>query len=744
MKQLLMNSSGVVVARMPRPKVQPGQVLVRTEFSLVSTGTELAGMQPNTPEIQTPLGKVRKYSALGAMYLGKAIRHPDKAVRRLQRIASTQKYKFLSRFNTESSEESESVTEKISDLEDQGWNIGYSCSGRVIATGENVSGFAKGDLVACCGAGLANHAEYVCVPQNMVCKVPSGCSSQIAAMTTVGSIALQGIRRTAPALGERVAVIGLGLIGQMTVQLLKASGCLVVGMDLSRKRIERAFELGMQYGASENEEFQRIIEEVTDGVGVDKVVMTAATRSNVVINTAMEIVREKGTVVIVGDVGLDVTRQNFYRKEINLLMSTSYGAGRYDRSYEQLGNDYPIGHVRWTIKRNMQAFMEQVAAGAIDMMALVDRETVVDNAPEAYADCVNTEGEPPLGILIQYDAEGEDSSEMLFLGPTLKAQSPVKYALVGVGAFGTCMLVPKLAERSDCFALAGVVSSDTTRGGNYARQQRVEYFTTSVDAASSNPKIDMLVVATKHNQHAKAVLSALEHGKHIFVEKPLVTTWEDLDKVVGAYNQLNEKPHVMVGFNRRFSPALQKLKQVLGDRTTPLMINYRLNGGFIPSSHWIQTEEGAGRNVGEACHMYDVFRFLAGAPVNSVQAIAANMVEPKLKNDNFSAILGYEDGSQASLMYTSSGPKQGLAKERIEVFHDGEAWIVDDFKKLVRASTGEILWESSEPDKGHGIQLSQFAAAILGGTEDPVPFKEIVETTAVSLYIEDLIHGRDV
>ena len=742
MKQLLMNSGGVVVARMPRPEAGPGCVLVRTEYSLVSAGTELAGMQPAPTEDQTALSRAKHYSALGVTYLGKAIRHPDKAVRRLQRIASTQKHKLLSRIRPQEEGDAAPVPEKINDLEDQGWNIGYSCAGRVVAVGEGVTGFAKGELVACCGAGLANHAEFVSVPRNMVCKAPEGCSARDAAMTTVGAIALQGVRRTAPALGERVAVIGLGLIGQMTVQLLKASGCTVIGLDLSPERVERAMRLGMRHGTSDAGAFAKLVRDASGGIGADKVVMTAATKSNAVINTAMDVVREKGTVIIVGDVGLAPDRANFYRKEVNLLMSTSYGAGRYDRSYEQLGRDYPVAHARWTIKRNMQAFMEQAAEGGLDLQALVDREVPVDKAPGVYAECASAAGEPPMGILISYDAEGDDSVETSLRGPVLAPGGPVRYALVGVGAFGTSMLVPKLAERSDCFGLAGVVSADTTRGGNYARQQRIEYFTTSVDAASRNPDIDMLVIATRHDHHAGAVISALANNKHVFVEKPLVTTWEDLDRVAEAYVRLEAKPHLMVGFNRRFSPALQRLKEALAGRTAPLMINYRLNGGFIPATHWIQTEEGGGRNIGEACHMYDVFRFLAGAPVTSVAATSAAMDSPGLRNDNFSAILGYGDGSQATLMYTACGPKQGLPKERIEVFCGGEAWIVDDFKKLVRASTGEVLWESAEPDKGHSVLLSRLADAILAGGEDPVPFDEIVETSAVSLHVEDLIHGR--
>jgi predicted dehydrogenase/threonine dehydrogenase-like Zn-dependent dehydrogenase len=628
---------------------------------------------------------------------------------------------------------------------DTGWNVGYSAAGEVLACGAGVTGFAVGELVACCGAGLANHAEYVSVPQNLVCPAPKECSALIAATATVGSIALQGVRRAAPALGERVAVLGLGLIGQMTAQLLRASGCVVLGMDLDAGRVERAKQLGLTAGACTPGEFQNLVLQATSGAGADKVIITAATKSNEPLNQAMKLVREKGTVVIVGDVGLCPERAQFYRKEVNLLMSTSYGAGRYDRSYEVEGRDYPLPFARWTIKRNMQAYMEQAAAGNIDIAALVDREVDVEHAPEVYRELAFAKGPLPLGVVLRYPGPAAESEPVITLrGHRAVTKAPLRYALVGAGAFGISTLVPKMEKMPQLFQQLGVVSSDAVRGGNYARSQGVALLGSDVSAMAGRKDIDLLVVATRHDQHARAIVAALGAGKHVFVEKPMVTTWEDLAKVDEAWRNsrgMAAAPQVMVGFNRRFSPAVQTLVKVLGQRSGPMQILYRINGGFIPPSHWVQTAEGAGRNIGEACHMYDVFRALAGSPVRSINAVSAEPGGQRLRNDNFSACLSYADGTQATLAYTALGPKTGLPKERIEVFCDGEAYIVDDYRKLTRASDAVVLWEG-EVDKGHSMEFELLGQSLSTGAEPPIPFAEILETTAVSLYVEDLLFGR--
>jgi predicted dehydrogenase/threonine dehydrogenase-like Zn-dependent dehydrogenase len=636
-----------------------------------------------------------------------------------------------------------------SELDDQGWNVGYSAAGEVLAVGEGVEDLAVGDLVACAGAGYANHADYVCVPRNLVARVPEGCDLQVAASTTVGTIALQGVRRAQPQLGETVAVLGLGLIGQITAQLLTANGCRVVGFDLQAGRVARAKKLGMACGTSDREEFTKLIRDLTGGRGVDRTLITAATKSDAVINQAMEITRAKGTVVIVGDVGLKVERASFYRKEIDLLMSTSYGPGRYDSGYEEEGQDYPYAYVRWSLNRNMQAYLDLCATGKLQVGALVDRVVSVDEAPSAYRALADAQEDAPLGVLLRYPEEPGRGAE-LPSAPAIHVRGhrpapsgPLKYALVGMGGFGVGMLVPQMQKRPERFFLRAVVSRNASTAGNFARTNRVEILATELNTVLDDPQIDLVVLATRHHEHAEQVAACLKAGKHVFVEKPLAITWEQLDEVTKTYDRMGEKPAVMVGFNRRFSPALELLREQLAERRSPVMVNYRLHGGYIALDHWVQGAQGGGRNLGEACHMYDVFRSLAGAPVKS---IAATAIDPRhsthARNDNFAATISYADGSVGNLFYTALGPKQGLPKERIEVFCDGESYLVDDFKRLVRASDQAVLWQSSEADKGHFTELSRLGDALARGEDAPLAWEEIVETTAVALHVEDLLKER--
>ena len=461
----------------------------------------------------------------------------------------------------------------------------------------------------------------------------------------------------------------------------------------------------------------------------------------------MEVTRAKGTVVIVGDIGMKVERPAFYRKEIDLLMSTSYGPGRYDRSYEEDGRDYPYGYVRWTLNRNMQAYLALIGEGRIDMDALTDLVVPIDQAPEAYRLLAEPGAQKPIGVLLHYPqpqagpAVEFDRTAVTIRGHARVPAGGARYALVGAGGFGTAMLVPMMARQKGLFHLRGVVSRDAVRGGNFARTQRVETLASDLGALVTDPGFDLFVIATRHHEHADQVARCLAAGKHVFVEKPLAITWDQLDRVATLYEGLGEKPLVMVGFNRRFAPAIEKLSEIVADRRAPLTVAYRLNGGYVAPDHWVQGPEGGGRNIGEACHMYDLFRRLAGAPVASITARAIDPGDrPYLATDNFAASLTYQDGSLANLVYTALGPKAGLAKERIEVFCDGEAYIVDDFRRLIRASDNAVLWQSDEADKGHAAELAAFGRALAAGGPAPIAFGEIVETTAVALHIEDLLH----
>ena len=866
MKQVLLNSAGALVARVPMPQVEIGGVLVRARYSLISVGTEIATLLPQPVQPQSAAARVQEAGMLARSYLGMAIREPRRAARRAAQIVAGRVRRYLPereasaavavgelrwnkahatslqaegnrmRLVTDESEflyqaltqafdipeqfgvavelagalrggpicvgllsgpngawignwilEPGRIDEKLvfdargsrsavlvvanagarkpveldlsavrvqtcpaeaglphSEMDQQGWGVGYSAVGEVVAVGEGVTDIAAGQWVACCGAGKANHAEYISVKRNMVCPVPRGCDPRWAATTTVGTIALQGVRRAQCQLGERVAVIGLGLIGQMTAQMLRAAGCLVIGLDLDTQRVERAKSLGMDHGAADADAFRQMVRDMTGGRGVDRTLITAATKSNALINLSMEVTRAKGTVVIVGDIGLAVERAQFYRKEIDLLMSTSYGAGRYDRRYEDDGIDYPFPYVRWTINRNMASYMELIATGRLNVEKLIDRIVPVGDAPLVYRELVDAPVKP-LGVLFEYPEAAEEArpGSIALRGHRKAQQDVANYVLVGAGAFGISMLVPQMNRRRDRFFLRGVVSQDPVRGGNFARANNLEILATDLSAVLDDPSIQLVVIATRHDRHASQAIAALRAGKHVFVEKPLALTWAQLDEVVQTYSALPDKPLLMVGFNRRFSPAVQRLKKELEGRRSPLIINYRINGGYIPLDHWVQGREGGGRNLGEACHMYDVFRSLAGAPVASIQAAP---IDPQgtayLRSDNFCATLTYEDGSVGNLVYAALGPKTGLPKERIEVFCDGKAYIVDDFKALLQAGVEQPLWDSKEADKGHFEQLSRFGDALAGKAGVPIPFDEIIETSAVALHIEDLLFGR--
>ena len=768
MRQIICNSEGALVVRVPRPVAAAGTVLVRVHHSWISVGTEVAPLRGGqaaggSEPPETLPARLRRYVAY-------SIADPRAASRRALAMARSRAATYQARRGAaggrgatganaatgeaavrESAGDSPASALSPLDRVAQGWNVGYSVAGRIVAVGREVAGFAVGDRVACVGAGEANHADYVSVRQRMVCKVPAGCSLELAGSAAIGGIALQGVRRAAPQLGETVCVIGLGLIGQLTAQLLRAAGCKVIGMDLSAERVQRAIDLGLDSGASSDSEMLDAVRNASSSHGADLTLITAATKSDTVINLAMDATRRKGRVVIVGDVGMNVQRPAFYRKELDLLMSTSYGPGRYDSGFEDEGNDYPYAYVRWTLTRNVRAYLELIASQHLDVAALIDRRIDVDNAHDAYAELAAADDDVPIGVVLSFtddaDATARDISASLTsleLRPGAKVRGGVlRFALVGAGAFGTSMLVPQMQRRKDRFHLRSVVSRDTTRGGNYARANGVEVFTTDLAEVLADPDVELVVIATRHHEHAAQACEALEAGKHVFVEKPLALSWEELERTVATYEGLAERPLLMVGFNRRFAPAMLKLAECLEGRTGPLVMSYRVNAGYIPPEHWIQGAHGGGRNLGEACHFYDCFRALAGAPIRSVVATPINPdALPFKRNDNFQATLSYEDGSIGTLTYTAMGPKSGLGKEYLEVFCDGEAYVLDDYVSLRRCSDGAILWQQDVADKGHFEELSRFGDAIAAGAESPIPFGQLIETSAAALDIEDLLLGR--
>lgn len=627
----------------------------------------------------------------------------------------------------------------IDETQQQGWSLGYSAAGEVVAIGSAVREVGVGDLVACGGAGRANHAQYLSVPVLLTARVPAGVDARAACAATIGAIALQGLRRCKPELGQRVLIVGLGLLGQLTVQLAKAAGARVFGFDLDQARVALAKQRGLHDGASNESELARLVAHATAEQGVDAVIIAAAAKSDGPINLAMKLCRRRGRIVISGDVDIHPQRGDFYKKEIELAMATSYGPGRYDSAYEDEGRDYPYADVRWTANRNMQSFLEQLLNGSVTIEDLIGAEYPLDQAPAAYKHLIDSEPRP-LTVRLAYPADNQPApvpAAMCLSGGAKIRPGALKVVMVGAGGFAQSMLAPKLMAYPDLFQLHGIVSRDAIRGGMFARSIGIPTHGSELAPFLDNPDVDIVLIANRHREHAQYVCRALRAGKHVFVEKPLATTRDDLAAVAGAYEKLARPPHLAVGFNRRFSPSIIRLCDALADRKAPLVISYRVNAGKIPLDHWIQGQDGGGRNIGEACHMYDVFRRLAKSPVVSATASALGQrPSDMLANDHFSATMRYQDGSLATLLYTANGPKQGMPKERIEVFCDGECWVIDDFTHLARCSDGKVLWEGAT-DKGHAEELRLFGRAIQDGLPPTIPFGELMETSALALTIED-------
>ena len=588
MKQVLVRRGSVVVDSVPSPMVEPGTVVVRVEHSCISVGTELSGLR-----------------ASGEPLWQKAIRQPDK-VRKVAQVAATQGVGTAR----------DLVNGKLA----AGEPTGYSAAGTVVAVGEGIDDLVVGDLVACAGAQAAHHAEVIRVPRNLTVRVPPGLDSARASTVTLGAIAMQGVRRAGPTLGETFVVMGLGVLGQLTAQLLRAHGCHVIGTDLDPARTALARDLGMELaidGTVDAPDTQ--VQRLTDGIGADGVIITAATPDSSLISTAFRMCRRKGRVVVVGDVGLDLQRSDLYRKELDLFISTSYGPGRYDPAYEEQGQDYPIGYVRWTENRNMAEYLRLVADGRVRLEPLIGATYELEDAPAAYAALDPAQGAGrPLCVLLSYP-RGESRVDEQRTVPNPRARparaGTIGVAIVGAGGFAKGVHLPNLRAMPRELSLRAVVS----RSGPNARQRRPSSARPTprrtCDEALDDAEVSLVIIATRHDLHARLVLEALRRGKHVLVEKPLALTAEELAEIEGFYRDAPDGPILLTGFNRRFSPIGTRLAELVRDRTNPMILDYRMNAGYIALDDWVHGPEGGGRNLGEACHIYDLFTFLTDSRV---------------------------------------------------------------------------------------------------------------------------------
>ncbi len=692
MKQVFVQRGQVAVEEAPVPLCRPGGVLVRTAWSVLSAGTERTDVSS-----QRVLERLRRQpEAIGKVW------------QQLKRAGLQETARL--------------VREKL----ERPIALGNSLSGLVVEVGGGVHDFAVGDHVACGGTGHAHHAEYVWAPRNLTSRVPDGLPLRDAAFVTLGAIALQGVRRAQVQIGETVVVIGLGLIGLLTVQILRAAGARVIGVDPRADRLSLAERLGVERGlvAGEGGNIAAVLAS-TRGHGADAVLLTAATASSDPVNQAFELAREKARIVIVGDVGLHLSRPTFYRKELDLVISRSTGPGRYDPVYEERGVDYPLGHVRWTEQRNMEAFLRLLDAGAVRVVELIGGEYAIADAPLAYG-ALKSSG-PGVAVLFRYAPEREiqpvRSLALRAAGPTKPGLTGV--AVIGVGEFARHTLLPILGNHPDV-RLRAIVGGSSGKGIYDARRFGAEVYATDAQEVLKDPAVDAVVIATRHHLHASLAIEAARRGKAIFTEKPLALTAEECHAVAETVAQ--SRALLTVGFNRRFAPLARRAQRALADVAGPALAIYRINARALPRDHWLHDPvEGGGTILGEGCHFFDLLCWLLGEEPMSVQAIGP-AGEGEIPEE-LAVSVGFSGGSVGTVLYTTSG-HPSLAKERVEVFKGGRAVVLDDLRLL---TVDGVKTHAGPDEKGYQAEIETFVRAVRGQSPLEVTLEDGIRATILAL-----------
>jgi len=710
MKQVLLHNGEIKVEEIPLPTIKSGEILVKTAFSLISSGTELSGKRRS-----------------GGSLIKKILSDPEKIKKGLDILKKEGIKKTM--------EMAESQKEKKSYL-------GYSLSGVVVEKGDNIKEFKVGDRVACAG-GKANHSEFVAIPENLAVKIPEGLDFQSASSVTLGSIALQGLRRANVKLGENVGVIGLGLLGQILVQLLKANGARVIGFDLEDKKVDLAQELGMDkgYNSLKNNILQKVFD-FTQEIGVDATIITAsAPDDNRIIQQAMEITRKKGRVVVIGDVGLGPKRSPFYEKEIDYLISTSYGPGRYDQDYEEKGIDYPFAYVRWTEKRNMEEYLRLLAEKKINFQKLISKIFEIEKAADAYKFLEETHPAKP-AILLNYHFEKEKPKELkIEIASTPLKKNIINVGIIGAGGFANLMHLPNLRRLPNLYAISAICDLDGVKAKQVSQRFEANYCTTDYKKILEDQEIDMVMITLPHNLHAKVSIEAAKAGKAIFCEKPMTLNERELQELVNTLKET--KIPYLVGFNRRFSPFAEKIKEMVKNRENPMLIDYQMNVGFLPKEHWSQTEVGGGRNIGEACHIYDLFTYFTESEVEKINAFSITPKSKKyLKNDNFAAIIKFKDGSVCNLIYTAIGSRD-YPKEQMRIYFDQKMIFLDDYQEMKVFGMKNKGLKLRHQDKGHFNEIQAFAKNIKETNDHPIPLWQLIQATEISLKVEKILRDED-
>lgn len=705
MKQVLQyqKNGKIEVVDLPPPQCPQEGILVRTAWSLISAGTEKTSVD----------------NAKGSL-LERAKKQPDQ----VKLVMDTIKKQGVK-------ETARRVQAKLDSYK----QLGYSASGIVVES--KCREFSVGDRVAVGGAGLANHAEYVAIPKNLAVKVPDHVELDEAAYATVGAIAMQGFRQAEPSLGDNVAVIGLGLIGQMTVQYLTAAGCKVIGLDIDESLFPIAEESGCDLVLRSSSDAIQQILAFTDGHGCDSVIITAGTSSSEPLNMAMEITRKRGTVVIVGAVGMDLKRHPFYKKEIKLTISSSYGPGRYDPDYEERGIDYPYAYVRWTENRIMKSVLDLIGRGDLDVDMLTTHRYQIAKAQEAYKLVSGETEEKYLGILLQYPQSEERANlaSIVEIDSFEKKDGEIGLGIIGAGQFAQNYLLPPLKAlgTKPIILSTSTPANAKSLGGHFGFGK----VTTDGSEVISDKDVDLVVCATRHDSHAQYVLEAIKAKKDVFCEKPLCVNSDELSQIIEASQ--NSPSRIMVGFNRRFSKPINDMKQFVRKSAQPMSMIYRVNAGAIPAGHWTQQENQGGRIIGEGCHFIDTMLYLCDSLPVSISAIPMHASDANQPGDNNVAIsIRFADGSIGTLHYISSGDKS-LPKEYLEVHCGGSSSVMEDFTSLKIYSSGKMSETKYNGEKGIKDELASFVAAIKKGLPSPIPFEEVAAVTkATFLAVESM------
>ncbi len=716
MKQLFRSPGrGFVIEDVPVPVVQDGSVLVKTMYSAVSLGTELSTGKDD-PSQSSRYGSLLRNATLYKKALNKL-------------LAEGYQSTILAKANY-----NHTLLPK-----------GYSLSGRVVEVGGELDGIRIGDMVACAGSGVASHAHYVSVPRNLICRIPAGVPAHLAAFTTIGAISMQAVRQSKTDLGETTVVLGLGLIGLLSVQLLKAKGCCVIAADLDPKKVELAKKVGADFGLV-NQDSRAFIKEclsITDQFGADAVLVCASTPSSQPTNDAMAFLRKKGRLVIVGNVGLDLDRAPFYQNELDITISSSYGPGRYDPSYEFDGIDYPYGYVRWTLNRNMSSFLYALENHTINLDSLITHRIRFDQAPDFY-NTAKTTGGGITGVLLEYDdqeADGEHTKPRVlrFKRNVATIDSEIRIGIIGAGGFAQRQHIPNLKKASIPNRIRAICTQKGENARKVAQIQNADYCTTDYREIIADEEIDAVVITTRHDSHAQIAIEALRAKKHVFIEKPMAI---DESSFTNLRRELEKATTVVtVGFNRRYAPLSSKIAELLKNRTAPIQILYRVNPGIIKPTHWTQKRSvGGGRIIGEACHFIDLLKYFVSSEITSVSALGLNLSRNlNYPSDNFSANFSFEDGSIATLIYSSLANNLD-GKEYIEVYNNGTTYELKDFKNFSVVTTSREETSLKAIDKGWAGEMEQFLKAVRGDNNSLMSIEDALDVTEKAFIIDKMVN----